>query len=587
MVISVAARAAQRGASLIRSPCALERAARSNEMPRIVRDAPRLAAPPASSPPVAVHRRQLPLGRRHRAAALCVCRATTPREIARAIEDAPWRGGLEPAANAPWTAAEVVSGRIPAELAGTLYRAGPGRIRLGATKYAHWFDGDGYVTAIEMDADANTARCAGKYVETARWTKQRARDGGDGTNDDAVGSSGVAVRGAWTQASGMMANLGRFPTNPSNTSIIVHAGKVLACCEGGAPVAIDPASLATRGEVVFGPSLPMGFSAHSKQDPRDGTLYTWGLKKPPFIGISVGKVNAAGEVMQVADMPFPRAAPEFALLHDCAMSENYLTFFMCPWELPNDAIVGALSGMKSFGHSFKWSDERETWMVVLRKSDLSVVHAKNVPSFSSYHTCDAYEENGKLKVLYGKLRGDRTGLEKNFGDMYAAVWSSRHYNDLHEMTIDIATGNVTDALAMPTNADGERDMTKMIGMEFPVVSPRTMSRRKPKYVYTLANSCGEHGYFDSIQKLNLETQKAETRLSALGHYPHECEFIPKTNADDEDAGYLAYVEYDVSRDAANVVVLDAQRFTEVDPVAVIALPMHVPYTFHGTFARRA
>ena len=60
-------------------------------------------------------------------------------------------------------------------------------------------------------------------------------------------------------------------------------------------------ALATRGEVVFGPGLPMGFSAYSKQDiDRDGTIYTWGLKKPPFIGIAVGKIAANGDVLKVA-----------------------------------------------------------------------------------------------------------------------------------------------------------------------------------------------------------------------------------------------------------------------------------------------
>ena len=86
----------------------------------------------------------------------------------------------------------------------------------------------------------------------------------------------------------------------------------------------------------------------------------------------------------------------------------------------------------------------------MRKSDLQVVHAKNIPAFSSYHTCDSYEEEGKLKVLYCKLRGDRAGLEKNFGDMYSAVWTDDHYNDLFEMTIDIATGDVSQSPAMPT-----------------------------------------------------------------------------------------------------------------------------------------
>lgn len=508
--------------------------------------------------------------------------STTPPEVKRAIDAARWRAGLEPATNVPWTECQVVRGEIPPELTGTLYRAGPGRCRLGSTKYAHWFDGDGYVSAIELDAGDNSVRCSGRYVETARWRRQRDADGGDGGNDDTVGSSGVAMRGAWTQASSMMANLGRFPTNPSNTSIIAHAGEVLACCEGGAPVAMDPATLATKGEISFGSSLPMGFSAHSKQDPRDGMLYTWGLKKPPFIGISVAKVSANGEVLKVVDMPFPTGVPEFALLHDCAMSENYLTFFMCPWVLPKENIAGALSGLSSFGHSFRWSDERETWMVVVRKSDLSVVHAKNVPAFSSYHTCDSYEEIGKLKVLYCKLRGSRAELEKNFGDMYASEWTAAQYNDLHEMTIDIATGDVTDAIAMPTNANGERDMTKMIGMEFPLVSPLTQSRHKPKYVYTLANTCGEHGYFDSIQKLNLETKTAETRLSPSGCFPHECAFVPQSDGVDEDDGYLVHVEYDASRAAANVLILDAKRVQD-EPVAEIQLPMHIPYSFHGAF----
>ena len=72
-------------------------------------------------------------------------------------------------------------------------------------------------------------------------------------------------------------------------------------------------------------------------------------------------------------------------------------------------------------------------------------------------------------------------------------------------------------------------------------------------------------------------------MSAPGHYPHECEFIPKRGAADEDAGYLASRRYDdSSRGAANLIVIDAQRFRD-DPVVVIELPMHVPYTFHGAF----
>jgi len=506
---------------------------------------------------------------------------SAPKAIESAIAAAPWRGGLEPAPEISPTSARVALGSIPSECAGAVYRCGPGRSRLGATPYAHWFDGDGYVARVTLAASTNTATAEGKYVKTTRYEKQRASDGGSGWEGD-VGRSGVAVRGAWTQANGILRNLGKFPTNPANTSIMVRDGKVLALCEGGAPVEVDARTLETVGEVVFGDELPMGFSAHSKRDDRDGTVYTWGLKKPPFIGIGVGKIDAKGKVTGSVDIPFP-GAPEFTLLHDCAMSENYLTFFICPWILPPGNIAGALSGLKSFGHSFEWSDERDTWMVIMRKSDLSVVHAKYIPRFSSYHVCDSYENGDELSVLVCKLRGDRAGLEKNFANMYDAKWSSRHYNNLHEIKVDVKTGRVlSDEPVIPPNADGEKDLSKMIGMEFPAVSPQTKSRRKPKYVYTLANTDGEHGYFDCLQKLNLETRTAETRMSASGHFPHEAEFIPKANSTDEDAGYLVHFEYDARRRAANVVIVDAQNFTG-DAVAVIELPFLVPYTFHGAF----
>jgi all-trans-8'-apo-beta-carotenal 15,15'-oxygenase len=43
-----------------------------------------------------------------------------------------------------------------------------------------------------------------------------------------------------------------------------------------------------------------------------------------------------------------------------------------------------------------------------------------------------------------------------------------------------------------------------------------------------------------------------------------------------------HVEYDASRAAANVLILDAKRVQD-EPVAEIQLPMHIPYSFHGAF----
>jgi carotenoid cleavage dioxygenase-like enzyme len=175
---------------------------------------------------------------------------------------------------------DAVTGSIPEDLRGSLFRVGPGRCRVGDAKYAHWFDGDGAVFACSFESDKNknntkekgvTIRAGIKFVRTSRFTAQE-RFGVD---------KGVAVRGAWTQADERnfpFANLFRFPTNPSNTAPLVHSGELLALCEGGAPVRIDKRTLATldapgtknEKKSVFkesaGRRLPMGFSAHAKKD---------------------------------------------------------------------------------------------------------------------------------------------------------------------------------------------------------------------------------------------------------------------------------------------------------------------------------
>jgi carotenoid cleavage dioxygenase-like enzyme len=211
---------------------------------------------------------------------------------------------------------DAVTGSIPEDLRGSLFRVGPGRCRVGDAKYAHWFDGDGAVFACSFESDKNknntkekgvTIRAGIKFVRTSRFTAQE-RFGVD---------KGVAVRGAWTQADERnfpFANLFRFPTNPSNTAPLVHSGELLALCEGGAPVRIDKRTLATLDDPgtknekksVFkesaGRRLPMGFSAHAKKD-GDGSLYTWGLAAPPAIGVQVARISATGEVTHVVDLP--------------------------------------------------------------------------------------------------------------------------------------------------------------------------------------------------------------------------------------------------------------------------------------------
>ena len=156
--------------------------------------------------------------------------AATPARFRAAIAAEPWRGSLEPAAECRSVVeCEVTQGAIPAELRGTLFRIGAGRVRVGETPYGHWFDGDGWACALAFPGGGAPPRFRARYVETPRRRAQAAWRG-----------EGMAARGAWTQRGdgSPLANACRLATSPANTNLIFHGGRLLALCEGGPPAQV-------------------------------------------------------------------------------------------------------------------------------------------------------------------------------------------------------------------------------------------------------------------------------------------------------------------------------------------------------------
>src|SRR3954447_25322389 len=66
----------------------------------------------------------------------------------RNLRDLPREHGFEPL---------TIEGRLPEGLRGTLYRNGPGLFSTFGRRYAHWFDGDGTVSAVRFDGAGGAA----------------------------------------------------------------------------------------------------------------------------------------------------------------------------------------------------------------------------------------------------------------------------------------------------------------------------------------------------------------------------------------------------------------------------------------------
>ncbi|CAI7780420.1 unnamed protein product [Closterium sp. NIES-54] len=567
-----------------------------------------------------------------------------PPEWARqAIEQQPWRGGLEPCGEDDYTLSPSnpahVTGRIPEALQGTLYLCGPGRIRVGGTKFSHWFDGDGMAYALHLDGPNGTARFVCKWVRTSALEQRGGPEleAGEGKGEE----TGIRVKGTWTQATagGPLKNVG-LPANPVNTSIIHFAGKLLALCEGGPPFLLDALSLRTLGPYSF-PNLALPFfSAHPKLDPATGELYNFGsvlFGMQPFAIAADGKHTRMGAL---------QGLPEVALVHDCAMSSRFLVFTIPPYAASAADVAQMLAGQQSLGNRFTYDETKPTRVVVVGKESLSVEVQMDVwPSFSNYHFCNTYEEGDKLHVLLTVLDGPRDGLEGVFKDMYGESWQRSNQCSVWELVFDTTTWDLLSRRRAMHSEPSTRG--PVLGMEFAVVNPAYISR-KSRYLYVLGSmperdreelwrngelgdgvwyggagvkgeedgegeegaegeegeqegegegeeeegkKMAEYGYLNCIQKYDLKTKQVTTHVTPPGCYVNECSFVPNSGTESEDAskeddGYLATFVYDATRHKSHVVVLDA-RDVVAPPVAVVHLQSHVPYHFHGTWAGKA
>jgi len=283
----------------------------------------------------------------------------------------PWRRGFEAAPETHPVMLEAIEGEIPSDLVGTIYRNSAGRLRIGASEYEHWFDGDGFVSALSVDGVQQKAAFASRFVRTPRFVAQE-KPGAFARAQEGLGMASV---GAWTPADNgdFFSNVFRLATNPANTSVLWWGDRLLALCEGGLPYRLDPGTLETLGEDLFkdrsiSESGVSFFSAHPKRDPTTGELFNIGLTISVPQAIEVYCCSATGELLQRAKVPLK----EFTFVHDFAITEKYIVLIMPPWVCPVDGLLQSL-WEGGLGQKFGWQEELGTRCVLLKRSDLSTV----------------------------------------------------------------------------------------------------------------------------------------------------------------------------------------------------------------------
>ncbi|TGG90607.1 carotenoid oxygenase [Natronospirillum operosum] len=441
-----------------------------------------------------------------------------------------------------------VEGTLPADLAGTLYRNGPGRFDRGQRRKKHLLDGDGFVQRLHFAEGRVHFRAA--FVQTPKFEREEAAD--------------RFLYSTWTtpRPGGPLRNLGGGPMQ-SQAGITVYpvGDRVYALDEGNPAWSLDPDTLATLGSHQLGEGN-IGIKAHSKLDPVSGE---WLLAGQDF-----GRVSSLNTVIhdQAGDLLHQHRVSDQPLryFHDFLATEHYYVFVLHPCVLNP---FGFLFGMRSVVDSLEWQPELGNRVVVVPRSGGEPRNFEATGAFM-WHALNAHERGDEIVadiVAYDHpdhfipINGREPLLSALMeGRMGAAEEPGR----IRRYVINLRTGQLREEILHNGNH------------EFPFVDPRTATLRH-RVGYFAWSGIGTMN--TGIKRMDMDSGAEQVFDFGPGTHVGEPVFAADSS-DQTDAGWLLAQCLDGASGRAFYAVFDARQVA-AGPLARIWLQDALPISFHG------
>ncbi|KAL3844404.1 hypothetical protein ACJIZ3_001807 [Penstemon smallii] len=451
----------------------------------------------------------------------------------------------------------VVEGSLPPSLNGVYIRNGPNPQFIPRGPY-HLFDGDGMLHSIKI-SEGKATFCS-RFVKTYKYTLEQ------NIGSPVILNVFSAFNGLPASLARCVVTLGRVITGQydpkrgigcANTSLAMFSGKLFALAESDLPYAVK---LSCDGDVItlgrhehFGEPY-MTMTAHPKIDTETGETFA-------FRHNVMAPINAEG--IKQPEVPI-LSLKEASLIHDFAVSENYVVFPDTQIVIkPIDVLKGkSLVGIDSekvprLGILSRYAeDEREMWWV-------------EVPGFNMVHTVNAWEEDGgdTIVVVAANVSGVENVLERM--DLIHTL--------MERVEINVKNRTVTRRPVSGRNLD------------FGIINPGYFGK-KNRYMYAavgdpMPKMAGAVKIDLSLSTANLGDCTVATRLYGPYCYGGEPFFVPRqpdNPAAEEDDGYLMTYVHNECTEESTFIVMDAKS-PNLEIVAAVRLPQRVPYGFHGIF----
>ncbi|MGB0921810.1 MAG: carotenoid oxygenase family protein [Alphaproteobacteria bacterium] len=440
----------------------------------------------------------------------------------------------------------LITGEMPRELNGTLFRNGPNPQFAPRNDKYHWFLGDGMIHAITFDD--------GKVHWRNRWVRTEKFEAERKAGETLMASSFNDMTPD-PRAAGI-------PLNVANTAIVHHGGKLLALEEGSPPVHLDATTLATHGPWTFDGKYGGAMTAHPRVDPKTGEMvffaYFGGMPGEPKVALNWVAKDGTLTRSEILDVPY------CSMIHDFLITENYIILPIFPATVDLERIIA--------GGPFVAWDEKQTSHVGLipRNGDIKDTKWFEAPPAYVFHPLNGYE-TADGKVVADMVQYDRAPLFNTAGGTNDALEDNS--SKLIRWELDPAANT----------SDFKQTQLDDFTGEFPRHDERyTGHENRYGYFCIKEDMTQNKGPFNMILARDMLNHTAQKWNAGEGVYVQEPIFVPRNNAVAEGDGFLVAPTYNVGSNTSDIVVLDAMNVS-AGPVATAHLPTRIPYGFHGTW----
>ena len=439
-----------------------------------------------------------------------------------------------------------VRGELPPWLRGSLIRTGPAKWEVGDRAMNHWFDG--FAMLHRFSFAGGDVSYANRFLESRAY--RAARDEGR------IAYSEFATDPCRSLFQRVSAMFSPKLTDNANVNLTKLGERFISMTETPIPVEFDAETLAAAG-VPYEPPGQLS-TAHPHMDRATKGMLNYAAKLGPRTSYRFFLLRPGSSKPEVIAT---KPVREPAYMHSFGLTERWLVLAEFPFVVNPPRL--AFSG-RPYIENYRWKPERGTRFHLFDRETGEGVGPFETEARFAFHHVNSYEEGGDVVVDICTFPD--AGIVEDLYMERLRAGKPVTPGFLERFRISPEAGMVS----------SERLIDESI--ELPRINYSRCNERPYRYAWGVGMG---GGWIDRIVKADV-VERRSTVWSEEGCFPGEPVFVAAPDADDEDEGVLLSVVLDGRAGNSFLLALDARSLNEL---ARAEVPHHIPFGFHGQFAR--